>query len=112
MISFTKRADTLPELAAQVPLLSGHRMVKNREARFHCPAAVIVPTEVEHVQQCVQWTVKQRVSLTVIGGGHSGHCFWFPEGSARLARTQWRQYVNFLWVGHFAQYVLVGKKGC
>ncbi|KAL3479396.1 hypothetical protein BJX99DRAFT_268342 [Aspergillus californicus] len=76
MISFTKRADTLPELAAQVPLLSGHRMVKNREARLHCPAAVVVPTEVEHVQQCVRWAVKQRVSLTVIGGGHSGHCLW------------------------------------
>ncbi|KAL4993141.1 hypothetical protein BDV10DRAFT_199966 [Aspergillus recurvatus] len=76
MISFTKRADTLWELAAQVPLLSGHRMVKNREARIHCPAAVVVPTEIQHVQQCVRWAVKQRVSLTVIGGGHSGHCLW------------------------------------
>ncbi|KAL2831926.1 hypothetical protein BJY01DRAFT_260368 [Aspergillus pseudoustus] len=85
MISFIKSADTLPELAAQVPLLSGHRMVKNREARLHCPAAVVLPTEVEHVQQCVRWALKQRVSLTVIGGGHSSHCLWANVVSIDMA---------------------------
>ncbi|KAL4912603.1 hypothetical protein BDW62DRAFT_194147 [Aspergillus aurantiobrunneus] len=76
MIAFTKSAHTLSELAARVPLLRGHRMVKNREALLQSPAAVVVPTEIEHVQQSVRWAVKQRVTLTVIGGGHSGHCLW------------------------------------
>lgn len=50
MIAFTKSAHALLELAAQVPLLKEHRMVKNREALLQSPAAVIVPIEIEHVQ--------------------------------------------------------------
>ena len=74
MAAFTRHATTLPELTAQVPLVKGDKTVKNREARLHRPASMIRPTEVRHVQQCVRWALKHGVSLTVFGGGHSGHC--------------------------------------
>ena len=76
MAAFTRHATTLPELTAQVPLVKGDKTVKNWEARLHCPASIIRPTEVRHVQQCVRWALKHGVSLTVFGGGHSGHCLW------------------------------------
>ena len=76
MAAFTQHATTLPELMAEVPLVNGYQTVKNREARLHRPAATIRPTEVPHVQQCVRWALKHGVSLTVLGGGHSGHCLW------------------------------------
>lgn len=76
MAAFTQHATTLPELTAQVPLVNGDKTVKNREARLHRPASIIRPTEVRHVQQCVRWALKHGVGLTVIGGGHSGHCLW------------------------------------
>ena len=76
MAAFTQHATTLPELTAQVPFVKGNETVKNREARLHRPASIMKPTEVRHVQQCVRWALKHGVSLTVIGGGHSGHCLW------------------------------------
>lgn len=76
MVAFTQHATTLPELTAQVPLVNGDKTVKNREARLHHPASIIRPTEVRHVQQCVRWALKYGVGLTVLGGGHSGHCLW------------------------------------
>lgn len=76
MAAFTKHATTLPELMVQVPLVKGDKTVKNREARLHRPATIFRPTEVQHVQQCVRWALKHGVGLTVIGGGHSGHCLW------------------------------------
>lgn len=76
MAAFTKHATTLPELTAQVSWLEGGKTVKNWEARLHHPAAVARPTEIRHVQQCVQWALKHSVSLTVVGGGHSGHCLY------------------------------------
>lgn len=76
MASFTQHATTLLELTAQVPLVKGDKTVKDREARLHRPASIIRPTEVRHVQQCVQWALKHGVGLTVVGGGHSGHCLW------------------------------------
>ena len=74
MVAFTHHATTLPELTKHVPLVKGNQTIKNREARLHRPAAIIRPTEVRHVQQCVRWALKHGVGLTVIGGGHSGHC--------------------------------------
>jgi len=50
MAAFTQHATTLPELTAQVPLVKGDKMVKNREASLHRPASIIRPTEVRHVQ--------------------------------------------------------------
>ncbi|KAL8916515.1 MAG: hypothetical protein Q9172_006277 [Xanthocarpia lactea] len=76
MATFTQYATTFPELTAQVPLIKGDKTVKNREARLHRPASVMRPTEVRHVQQCVRWALKHGVGLTVVGGGHSGHCLW------------------------------------
>ena len=34
MTVFTQRATTLPELTAELPLLKGNEMAKNRKARF------------------------------------------------------------------------------
>jgi adenine phosphoribosyltransferase len=76
MATFTQHATMLPELTAQVPLVKGDYTVKNREARLHRPASIVRPTEVRHIQQCVKWALKHGVGLTVIGGGHSGHCLW------------------------------------
>ena len=76
MAAFTQHATTLPELTAEVPLDKEHRTVKNREARLHRPAAIIRPTEVPHIQQCVRWALKHGFGLTIFGGGHSGHCLW------------------------------------
>lgn len=76
MVAFTQHATALPELTAQVPLVNGDKTVKNREARLHRPASIIRPTKVRHVQQCVRWALKHGVGLTVVGGGHSGHCLW------------------------------------
>ena len=76
MVAFTQHATTLLELAAQVPLGERDKTTKNRDARLHRPATIIRPTEVRHVQQCVRWALKHWVGLTVVGGGHSGHCLW------------------------------------
>ena len=76
MVAFTQHAITLPELTAQVPLVKGDKTIKNREARLHRPASIVRPTDVRHVQQCVRWALKHGVGLTVVGGGHSGHCLW------------------------------------
>jgi hypothetical protein len=48
--AFTQHATTLPELTAQVLLVKGDKTIKNREARLHCPASIIRPKEVRHVQ--------------------------------------------------------------
>ncbi|KAK0753678.1 hypothetical protein B0T18DRAFT_477042 [Schizothecium vesticola] len=83
MMAFTRAATTaLPELAqAGVPLVLGHgnqppslRTVKNREARVCRPTAIARPTDVGGVQACVRWALRHGVGLTVVGGGHSGHC--------------------------------------
>jgi adenine phosphoribosyltransferase/phosphomevalonate kinase len=76
MVAVTQNATALPELAAQIPLVKGDTLVKSREARLHNPAAILKPTKIEHVQQCVQWALKHDVGLTIVGGGHSGHCLW------------------------------------
>jgi adenine phosphoribosyltransferase len=76
MAAFTQHATTLPELTAQVPLVKGDKVVKNREARLHRPASIVRPTDIRHIQDCVRWALKHEVSFAVIGGGHSGHCLW------------------------------------
>ncbi|KAI0147666.1 hypothetical protein GGR57DRAFT_249713 [Xylariaceae sp. FL1272] len=76
MATFTQHAATLPELTTQVPSMGGDTAVKNREARLHRPALIMRPTEIRHIQQCVQWALGHGTGLTVIGGGHSGHCLW------------------------------------
>ncbi|KAF2688193.1 phosphoribosyl transferase domain protein [Lentithecium fluviatile CBS 122367] len=76
MLVFTPHSTALPELTAHVPLVKGEMTVKNREAQLHRPAAIVRPTEIRHVQECVRWALKHRVGLAVVGGSHSGHCLW------------------------------------
>ncbi|THV46731.1 hypothetical protein BGAL_0364g00050 [Botrytis galanthina] len=75
MVSMTKDANALPYLVSQVPLAKD-RIVKSWEARLHQPTSILRPTTVEHVQQCIQWALKHKLKLTVIGGGHSAYCLW------------------------------------
>lgn len=76
MVAFTRHATALTDLAADVPLMKGEKAFKNREVCLHRPAAIARPTGIRHVQQCVRWALKHGVSLTVVSGGHSGHCLW------------------------------------
>ncbi|CAG9942283.1 unnamed protein product [Clonostachys rosea f. rosea IK726] len=76
MVTFTRDAAMLPALTELVPLSDGQRIVKNREAHSRHPVPVVVPEDVQQVQTCVQWALAYKVGLTVIGGGHSGHCLW------------------------------------
>ncbi|KAJ5660483.1 hypothetical protein N7507_006934 [Penicillium longicatenatum] len=73
---FERHAKAITELAMQVPLSEGGRAVKNREAALHHPASIVRPKDVRQVQQCVKWALKHGVSLSIIGGSHSGHCLW------------------------------------
>ncbi|KID65501.1 Adenine phosphoribosyltransferase [Metarhizium brunneum] len=75
MAAFTRHATALTELTSQVPLGSGDG-AKNRQARLRRPASIVRPTDIRHVQQCVCWALDHGVGLTVISGGHSGHCLW------------------------------------
>ncbi|KAF2871078.1 hypothetical protein BDV95DRAFT_494922 [Massariosphaeria phaeospora] len=74
MMAFNKHATSLPDLLTQVPSANGGKVVKNWEARIHSPACIVRPTAISHVQKCVRWALKQEVGLTILGGGHSGHC--------------------------------------
>ncbi|KAL7915891.1 hypothetical protein GGI35DRAFT_9977 [Trichoderma velutinum] len=76
MMAFNHHATMLPELTAQLPLAKKDKTVKNWEARFHHPASILRPTQIQHIQKCVQWALKHGVGLTVIGGSHGGHCLW------------------------------------
>ncbi|KAG9230083.1 phosphoribosyl transferase domain protein [Amylocarpus encephaloides] len=76
MVAFTQHATMLLELVAQVPLVTGDKRVKNRQALFHPAVSIVRPKDVKQIQHCVQWALKHGVGLSVIGGGHSGHCLW------------------------------------
>ncbi|GKT81559.1 phosphoribosyl transferase domain protein [Colletotrichum tofieldiae] len=72
--TFTRHSTMFPELEAQVPVVNGNKTVKNREARSNRPASIVRPTGTRQVQQCVRWALEHKFCLTVVGGGHSGHC--------------------------------------
>lgn len=74
MVIFTRQADGLRKLAAQVPTTVEDFPVKNREASRQNPAAIVHAKSIEHVQETVRWALENRATLTVVGGGHSGHC--------------------------------------
>ncbi|KAF5879108.1 putative phosphoribosyl transferase domain protein [Botrytis fragariae] len=76
MLSLTRHANALVDLVLQVPLAKEDRIIKSWEARLHRPTSIFRPTTVKHVQKCIQWAVKHKLKLTVIGGGHSAHCLW------------------------------------
>ncbi|RAL17677.1 uncharacterized protein BO97DRAFT_419908 [Aspergillus homomorphus CBS 101889] len=70
MTVFTRHATTVSELTTQVPLVDENKAVKDRDARLHPPAAIVKPTEIKHVQECVRWALKYKFSLTVIDDVH------------------------------------------
>ncbi|KAF1934723.1 hypothetical protein EJ02DRAFT_507382 [Clathrospora elynae] len=74
MYAFNCHATSLSELTDLVLVVKEDRAIKNREARLQRPAAIARPTDTRQVQQCVQWVLRNEFSLTVIGGGHGGHC--------------------------------------
>ncbi|CAG8118900.1 unnamed protein product [Penicillium salamii] len=76
MVAFQKSATAWLELVKDVPVLSKNLQVKNREARLHLPACIAQPKDLYQTQKCVLWALKHKFGLTVIGGGHSGHCLW------------------------------------
>lgn len=74
--SFSRHGDSMHTRKPEVPLMNVDRAIKNREARLHDSAAVFRPTDVGQLQQCVEWALKHKTGLTILGGGHSGHCVW------------------------------------
>jgi adenine phosphoribosyltransferase len=76
MVVFNRQATSLPDLMSKVPLMRGDKNIKNWEARSRHPASIMRPKDTRQVQQCVQWALDHGLNLTVLGGGHSGHCLW------------------------------------
>ena len=74
MVVFTQHANKLSELAAHAPLLDEPVTIKNSMARLRLPVPIVRPTEIRQVQQCVRWALKYDLNLSVLSGGHSGHC--------------------------------------
>ncbi|KAL8362969.1 hypothetical protein RB601_008979 [Gaeumannomyces tritici] len=72
MMAFNKSAGLTSGLPME--MLVGETRVKNRDASLRRPADVAKPATIEDVQQIVRWAISRMVGLTVIGGGHSGHC--------------------------------------
>ncbi|KAK7704376.1 hypothetical protein SLS64_008563 [Diaporthe eres] len=76
MVEFTLCSNRLRELTDVIPLAKSHRTVKNRQALLHHPLPVVQPKEIKDVQFAIRWALECNLSLTVVGGGHSGHCLW------------------------------------
>lgn len=76
MMAFKFSSNWLRSLTQLVPLADKHKTVKNREARLHHPIPVVEPKDIREVQFAVRYALKCDVGLTVVGGGHSGHCLW------------------------------------
>ena len=57
-----------------VPYQVSLRRIKNPWAARQMPFAVSAPNSVPGVQECVTFARQYGLKLTVIGGGHSGHC--------------------------------------
>ena len=45
-------------------------------ARKRRPMAVAMPRTLLEVKQCDVWAAARGTTVTVVGGGHSGHCVW------------------------------------
>ncbi|TVY68441.1 FAD-linked oxidoreductase [Fusarium oxysporum f. sp. cubense] len=76
MITMTRHATKLPELTALVLLVPRPYKVKNQQALYNSPAAIVRPLDISQVQSCVQWALANKTSLAILGGGHSDHCLW------------------------------------
>ncbi|KAK8136113.1 hypothetical protein PG984_004053 [Apiospora sp. TS-2023a] len=71
MKAFTKHAVALPELIERVPTVESRKAAQRwEEGLHHQPAAIVRPTEIQHIQECVRWAVEQNVGLTILYGDH------------------------------------------
>ncbi|KAM0321089.1 hypothetical protein ACHAPQ_009717 [Fusarium lateritium] len=112
MMTFTRYSTNLSELAAQVPMVTGDYKVKNWEAQSRNPAAVVKPTSIVQVQQCVRWALKSKVGLTVVGGGHSAHCRWFNVVSVDMGAFDQIHIVNDGARAKGLEMLVVAETGC
>lgn len=76
MVAFSFCSSWLRELEDAVPLTKARRILKSREALLHHPVPVVEPKNIHEVQGAVQWALECNLSLTVVGGSHTGHCLW------------------------------------
>ncbi|KAK8032567.1 phosphoribosyl transferase domain protein [Apiospora arundinis] len=60
--AFTQHAAVaLPRLIKKVPAVKGAKTTKKpREARLHRPAAIVRPTNIKHVQECIRWAIEHN----------------------------------------------------
>ncbi|KAM0229213.1 hypothetical protein ACHAP5_011720 [Fusarium lateritium] len=112
MMTFTRYSNNLSELAAQVPVVTGDYKVKNWEAQSRNPAAVVKPTSIAQVQQCVRWALKSKVGLTVVGGGHSAHCRWLNVVSVDMGAFDQIHIVNDDARAKGLEMLVVAETGC
>ncbi|KAK0718695.1 hypothetical protein B0T21DRAFT_414742 [Apiosordaria backusii] len=71
MVTFTRHAFSGPLWSARFL-----KTVKNRQASRRLPGGTVRPKAIIGVRQCVAWALAKKTGLTVLGGGHSGHCIW------------------------------------
>ncbi|KXT10524.1 hypothetical protein AC579_2362 [Pseudocercospora musae] len=74
MVAFNASSATVPDLVSEMSSSNENRPIKNPEARHAHPAVVLRPTDPGQVQKCLAWASKHNLTLTVIGGSHSGQC--------------------------------------
>ncbi|KAI1061056.1 hypothetical protein LB507_010162 [Fusarium sp. FIESC RH6] len=112
IMTFNQHAGKLEELTDQVPLVTGIIKTKTRQVHLLPPAAVVRPTKMKQVRACVAWALKYQTSLTVVGGGHSGHCRW--PGTVSIDMSAFDQVHIVQDVGEFneAGGLVVAGAGC
>ncbi|KXH26778.1 hypothetical protein CSAL01_00324 [Colletotrichum salicis] len=108
MMAFSRHSTALLELTSRLPAVDEDMPVKNREARIHRPASTMRPAHIQQVRKCVRWALEHRMGLTVVGGGHSGHCLW-PHIVA-IDMSAFNQ-VHVVDTGEFGALVIAGA-GC
>ncbi|OAL46964.1 hypothetical protein IQ07DRAFT_145620 [Pyrenochaeta sp. DS3sAY3a] len=74
MLTFTKHSLAFKELQKNFNSTVQQRQVKNCEASRHGLNLVVKPTSISQIQKCIELAQKSGSGLTVLGGGHSGHC--------------------------------------
>lgn len=70
MVAF-RHAGALQEVMRSTPPSHIPRLIKNHGARDYSYAAIVAPTNVAQVQECVRWALTHKLNLTIIGGSHS-----------------------------------------
>ncbi|KAH7174664.1 uncharacterized protein B0J16DRAFT_375471 [Fusarium flagelliforme] len=112
IMTFNQHAGKLEELTDQVPLFTGIIKTKSRQVHFLPPAAVVRPTKIKQVRACVTWALKHQTSLTIVGGGHSGHCRW--PGTVSVDMSAFDKVHAVQDVGEFkeAEALVVAGAGC